>query len=137
MKVFVDTSAFAALENRKDARHAPAVREYRRLIRSDAILITSDYVFDETITLLGLRAGRAVAHSWGRRFLASALFQLEIVDRGVLEESLRIYGASQDQPFSFTDCSSFALMRAGDIGVAFGFDDDFVRYGFDQTPSKR
>lgn len=137
MKVFVDTSAFAALENRKDSRHDLAVRDYRKLIRKDAILITSDYVVDETITLLGIRAGREVAHDWGRRLLASALFRLHIVDRDLLEQALRIYGTAADQAFSFTDCSSFALMRAADIGVAFGFDDDFVRFGFEQTPSRR
>ncbi|MBI4729337.1 MAG: PIN domain-containing protein [Acidobacteria bacterium] len=137
MSVFVDTSAFAALENRRDARHEAAVREYRRLIRARASFLTSDYVFDETLTLLKARAGSQVALRWGERMLASSLFDLLVVDRPMLEKALGVFGSTLDQPFSFTDCASFALMRAHGIGDALAFDDDFVRFGFRALPERR
>jgi hypothetical protein len=136
LKVFVDTSAFVALENRRDRSHERAVRAYRRLLREGASLQTSDYVFDETVTLLGRRAGYQVAVAWGRRMLSSALFELAIVDRAILEGSLDILDGAGDQAFSFTDCTSFALMRARDVASAFAFDDDFARFGFDVVPRR-
>jgi hypothetical protein len=137
VKVFVDTSAFAALENRRDGRHESATREYRRLIRARTSLLTSDYVFDEVVTLLKVRAGAQIALAWGKRLLASSLYELLIVDRTLLDSALDIFGGALDQAFSFTDCTSFALMRAHRIDAAFAFDDDFRRFGFTQVPAGR
>lgn len=137
MNVFVDTSAFAALENRRDTKHESAVREYRRLVRRRDQLVTSDYVFDEVITLLKVRAGAQVALAWGRRMLASSLFDLLVVDRALLEDAMDVFAGALDQPFSFTDCSSFALMRNRSIDAAFAFDEDFRRFGFTQLPARR
>jgi len=136
LKVFVDTSAFVALENRKDAAHAAAVGAYRKILKGAGVLVTSDYVFDETLTLLKRRAGSAVAVEWGRRLLASALFEVLFVDRAVLEASLQVFEGAADQPFSFTDCTSFALMRAHGVDTALAFDDDFARYGFSVLPRR-
>lgn len=137
MTVFVDTSAFVALENRKDTLHAVAVRTFRRLLKDGVALVTSDYCFDETLTLLKLRASAAVAAGWGRRLLASALFEVVFVDRTALEAGLDVFEGASDQPFSFTDYTSFALMRSRGIDSAFAFDDDFASYGFRQLPARR
>lgn len=134
MRVFVDTSAFAALENRADTHHDAAVAAYRGLLDDRAILLTSDYVFDEVVTLLKSRAGPEVALDWGRRLLASTLFELVVVDRELLEAGLEVLAGARDQPFSFTDCTSFALMRGSEIESAFAFDEDFRRFGFDRVP---
>lgn len=136
MKFFVDTSAFVALENRRDAAHATSVRVYRRILRQSAVLVTSDYVFDETVTLLKRRAGSSVAVSWGRRLLSSAVLEVAFVDRAVLDAALQIFEGAGDQPFSFTDCTSFALMRSWGIDSAFTLDDDFAHFGFDVVPRR-
>lgn len=137
MKVFVDTSAFAALENRRDGNHRVAVAEFRKLVRQRDRLFTSDYVLDETITLLKSRAGPRIALSWGQRMLASALFDVLIVDRPLIEEALHVFADALDQAFSFTDCTSFAMMRSGSMDAAFAFDEDFTRFGFTCIPGRR
>jgi len=136
VEVFVDTSAFVALENRGDAVYLAAVRQYRGLLRAGSSLVTSDYVFDETLTLLKIRASAQVALHWGKRMLASSLFHLVVVDRAMIEDGLEVFESAIDQPFSFTDCTSFALMRRRGIGTAFAFDEDFVRFGFDRVPRR-
>lgn len=80
------------------------------------------------------RSSRAIAVAWGRRLLASSLFELSYIDRAVLEAGLVIFEGAADQPFSFTDCTSFALMRARDVGAAFAFDTDFTKFGFQGLP---
>lgn len=130
----MDTSAFVALENRRDAVHGRAVRAYRKMLKDSIRLVTSDYVVDETVTLLKRRAGVDVAAAWGRKLLASGLFEVTFVERSSLESGLDILESTGDQPFSFTDCTSFALMRAQGIETAFAFDADFSRFGFDLIP---
>jgi predicted nucleic acid-binding protein len=46
------------------------------------------------------------------------------------EAALNVYERLDDARLSFTDCISFAVMRALDIPVAFAFDGDFERAGF-------
>ena len=48
----------------------------------------------------------------------------------VLEERpWGIFEQYEDKGFSFTDCTSFALMERLEINTAFVFDDHFVQYG--------
>jgi hypothetical protein len=137
VKVFFDTSGFVALENRRDESHQVALRAYRGMIKAGDLFTTSDYVFDETVTLLKRRAGHRVAVGWGRRLLASAMFEIAIVDRDVLEAGLDVFEGAGAQAFSFTDCTSFALMRAREIDTAFALDEDFTRVGFRRVPRAR
>lgn len=134
MNVFVDTSAFVALENRRDAHHADATKTYRKLIRGGAKFVTSDFVLDETVTLLRARASAGDAVAWGRRLLSSMMFELHLIDRSILVDALRVMEAAADQRFSFTDCTSFVLVSRERLEGAFAFDDDFQRFGIRQLP---
>ena len=44
--------------------------------------------------------------------------------------ALNVYERLEDARLSFTDCVSFAVMRALEISAAFAFDRDFERAGF-------
>jgi predicted nucleic acid-binding protein len=52
-RIFVDTSAFAALADSKDDNHTKAV-EFNHTVRG-ITLITTNYVLDELYTLKGRR----------------------------------------------------------------------------------
>ena len=65
MKLFVDTWGWLSIEDRKDARHAESLNHYQQRIASRGRVFTSDYVLDETFTLLFRR--RAFGEAW--RFL--------------------------------------------------------------------
>jgi len=134
---FVDTSAFVALVDRKDRNHGAAKRTLKALAKARTPLITSAYVADEVITLVRMRLGHATAVDAGEALLRSQWCRLLEVDHATRESAWNIFVRYDDQSFSFTDCTSFALMRALDADDAFTFDrTDFAAAGFTVVPSK-
>ena len=65
MNLFVDSSGWIALFGEGDRFHPQAVAAYRSLINQQLNLLTTDYVFDETVTFLQKHYGTAVAKQCG------------------------------------------------------------------------
>jgi uncharacterized protein len=134
---FIDTSAFVALVDRKDRNHAAAKRTLRTLAKTHTPLVTSTYVADEAITLVRMRLGHAAAVKAGEALLRSRWCRLLDVDTSTRESAWNIFVRYDDHVFSFTDCTSFALMRAIETDEAFTFDrSDFSAAGFAVIPRK-
>lgn len=127
--IFVDTSAFVAVENRRDANHESALKFKKDALNSGESFTTSDYVLDECLTLLRVRSGYPVAVSFGEAMRASQFLRIERVTEDIFDRAWNIFKKYGDQSFSFTDCTSFALMEQSGITTAFTFDDDFKTYG--------
>ena len=127
--IFVDTSAFLALENRKDQYHQSALMFRDSLLKSKESLITSDYVLDESYTIIRLRAGHKIAVRFGEMIQATALIEIRYLTKETLQEAWDIFKSFSDKEFSFTDCTSFALMQSLQIRVAFTFDEHFNQFG--------
>jgi len=135
-QIFVDTSAFVALTDKKDRSHAAAKRCLQTLARSRRPLVTSTYVADEVIALVRMRLGHAVALTAGEALLESRWCQLIDIDEALRARAWSIFSTYSDQTFSFTDCTSFALMRSLGAEEAFTFDRrDFAAAGFSVIPS--
>jgi predicted nucleic acid-binding protein len=114
MTVFIDTWGFKALLDAKDSHHNTAKEIYSRLWEMKAKLITSDYVLDETYTLLS-RAGNARAVRIFSETIASAAEEnfLEIawVGKRFFYEALEMKLKYTDKlAVSFTDFTSMAIM---------------------------
>lgn len=129
-RLFVDTSAWIALANGAEASHetvsaalrAPGVR-----------LVTSTFVFDETTTLCRLRLGHAVAVRVGEVLRGDGV-DLVHVTPDDLATAWDLFKARSDQAYSFTDCTSFVVMRRLRLDTAAALDADFVREGFRVVP---
>lgn len=133
--IFVDTSAFFAIENRRDTHHPEALRFRDECLKTGQRLVTSDYVLDESYTIIRLRAGHHVAVQFGEDLRTSQLIHIEHITPEITEMAWRIFKAYRDHNFSFTDCTSFALMEHLHINKAFTFDVHFQEYGrFDLMP---
>ena len=133
--VFVDTSAFVALIDRADRNHSAAKRCLRRLAHIRRPLVTSTYVIDETLTLIRMDLGHSTAVAFGNRLRETRWCQVIEVGEATHASAWGILVRYDDQLFSFTDCTSFALMRAADIDTAFTFDRrDFSAAGFAVIP---
>jgi predicted nucleic acid-binding protein len=65
VRLFLDTSAFVALEDLDDADHGRALEFRDKMRRGNTpfrALYTSNYVVDETLTLLRFHCGHRVAN---------------------------------------------------------------------------
>jgi len=124
--IFVDTGAWFALLVPNDRDHAAAAR-WLGLNREP--LITTDYVLDETLTLLKVRAETKRALDWGARMLAGELAGIERVAWNDFGQAWEMFCRFRDKGWSFTDCTSFVVMARLGVDAAFSFDEHFRQYG--------
>jgi hypothetical protein len=127
--IFIDTSAFLAIENREDSYHESALEFRDACLKSRRIFVTSDYVLDESYTIIRLRAGHDIAVQFGEALRTSQFIHIEHVTPEIIEDAWKIFKTYGDHAFSFTDCTSFALMEHLNISTAFAFDAHFREYG--------
>jgi len=119
---FVDTSAWVALFVEADARHQAA----RAWINSNPdSLVTSDYIVDEVLTLISARFRRQTAIRAGDVLFGQDLAELVQVTDEDKERAWGIFQSHSDKGWSFTDCTSYALMPRLGITIAFAFDRHF------------
>lgn len=136
-KIFVDTGVWYALKNTRDTQHQ-ATQEFFAGLRGQALFFTSDYVADEAITLTRMRLkNHQVAADLARELFAEKAAKMVFVSPYHHTRALEIFTSSSDQFFSYTDCTSFAVMEALQIREALAFDSDFEKFGFQQAIQQR
>ena len=124
--IFTDTSAWYAYMDKDDAGDNSAVNVIRNLSRP---LITSNYIFDEIMTLAKLRLGFDVAATFGEKLWSQEIAGLVRVTAQDEAEAWKIFLKFKGKGFSFTDCTSFAIMERLCISEAFTLDSHFSQYG--------
>jgi predicted nucleic acid-binding protein len=126
--IFVDTSFWVALRNRRDAHHVEAKQLLDAF--SDTQLTTSNHVQGETWTYLRRRAGHQAAAEF-----------LDVLDRsprvGIMRVSQEVEGRAltwlrqhDEREYSFVDATSFVAMSSLRIHEALAFDGDFSAAGY-------
>lgn len=125
-RIFVDTSAWYAIIDKTDQNHTVAVGKIQMV---DRPLLTSNYILDEIPTLLKTRLGSPIAIPFGQKLLDEEVSTLVRITEEDEARAWRIFCQYEDKAFSFTDCTSFALMERLEIDTAFAFDDHFHQYG--------
>ncbi|MFH1029295.1 MAG: PIN domain-containing protein [Pseudomonadota bacterium] len=129
--IFVDTSAWYALVDSDDADHAAAVAFHTS---NTTPLVTTNAVFSETITLIRYRIGHDTARIFGQKLKESSFVRIAVVTPADEERAWEIFIKYRDQNFSFTDCTSFAVMQRMKINAAFTFDRHFKVMKFEVAP---
>jgi predicted nucleic acid-binding protein len=97
-------------------------------------LVTSNYVFDETVTLTQARLGHRRAVAVGRTLLDPATVELLRVMPPDERAAWALFERRPDKTYSFTDCTSFVLMRRERIAQAIALDAHFAQEGFTVLP---
>ena len=132
MKMFVDSGAWYALADAADEHHRAATEFVRQL---DAVfLLTTDYIVDETVTLLLFGLSHRAAVAFLRSVHRSARLSCEQVTPDHLRRAEHIFTRYSDKRWSFTDCVSFAFMEDHGLKDAFTFDGNFEEFGLRMHP---
>lgn len=126
--IFVDTSFWVALTNRRDPRHRQAADLLAAHVGD--LLVTTNEVRGETWTFLRRRAGHGAAVSFLDALGSSPRVQLARVGEQVEADAESWLRKRDDREFSWVDATSFATMRERRIVAALAFDGDFAAAGF-------
>ena len=129
-EVFVDTSGFYALVAKGDSAHAAASAFLRRAAGKKRRFFTTDYVLDETATLLSARGLRHLVAQVFEIVLNSKACAVEWMDPEKFSETRGFFSKRADQAWSFTDCFSFLVMRELAVSEALTKDRNFQEAGF-------
>jgi predicted nucleic acid-binding protein len=126
--IFVDTSFWVALRNRRDTRQGVALTLLELHARDQ--LITSNHVRGETWTFLRRKAGHRSAVDFLDAVDRSPRLRIIRVSAEIEDQAVRWLRRHDERKYSFVDATSFATMQSLRIRDALAFDEDFSAAGF-------
>lgn len=124
--IFVDTGAWFASVVPSDSEHQQAILWLKNNQES---LLTTDYVIDETLTLLRARGEKKRAIVLGEAFFSGKLSQIYYLTEDDIKLTWKVFSNFHDKEWSFTDCSSKIIIEKLGIKKAFCFDHHFRQFG--------
>ena len=131
--VFIDTWGWLALGHRRDARHREINALYKELRYGGVYIYTTDYVFDEVMTLLFRREAFEEAVRFMEGIFRAVEAEQLIVERITSDRfasAWRLRKRLQDKPkVSFTDLTSMIVMKERGIKDALTEDEHFIQVG--------
>ena len=132
--LFVDTAGWIACVDADDPAHHKAAAARNAWLEQGGVLVTTDYVADETLTLLRLRLGLDATEEWWRQVDSSTRLRWELVTPTRADKARELFFRYRDKEFSFTDCASFVVMRELKLREALTTDHHFAQAGFTLLP---
>lgn len=126
MSIFVDTGAWFASLVPADRNHLKVVAF---LQHNPLPLVTTDYIIDETLTLLRARGEAAKAVRLGRQLMDLQIANVVHVTPQIFSKAWELF---RDQParwWSFTDCTSKVVMDERHLRQALSLDRHFAEFG--------
>lgn len=119
--ILIDTNVLVAYLNERDTLHDRAVKLAEKISGGNyGPAIISEYIFDETVTVLSARAGRKQAIMFGNDLLKN--FDIIQVTAPLFRAAWWLFKGSTG--LSFTDCTNIAMVKELEICIA-TFDNDF------------
>ena len=140
MKIFIDTWGWLTLRDRDETRHGDVKEFYQQLRDGNEMIYTSDYVLDETITLVFKRLPfKTAKESLAKldKAIEQGYLQVEWVTPERFEKAKILRPKYQDKPkISFTDLSSMVVMEELGLKDIITGDEHFehVGMGFQRKP---
>jgi predicted nucleic acid-binding protein len=132
--LFVDTAGWVACIDAADPAHDGSAAARDTWLREGGVLITTDYIADETLTLLRVRLGLGTAEAWWQQVETSPRLRWEYVGLAQADKARGLFFRYRDKEFSFTDCTSFVVMRQLKLREVLTTDHHFAQAGFITLP---
>jgi predicted nucleic acid-binding protein len=132
--LFVDTAGWMACADAADPAHRAATKARDLWLERGGLFVTTDYIADETLTLIRFRLSHAAAESWWRQVDGSSRLRWESVTTSRADKARSLFFRYQDKDFSFTDCTSFVVMRELKLRDVLTTDHHFAQIGFTLVP---
>lgn len=133
-ELFVDTSAWYPIADKSVAGAAKVRRALHDRVAAGARIVTTNLIVAETHALLLRRVGREVALAFARNVVRAPNV---VVSSDPDLEAVAVANWLErfdDQPFSFADAVSFAVMKQRGIRHALTLDRHFTVAGFVALP---
>lgn len=124
--VFVDTGFWFGLLVKNDPRNQQCT-DWFSLLREP--VVTSDYVVDETLTLLLMRGERTKAIEFGNLVIVGTTVALHMVSEAQFNRSWILFQQLSGAGLSFTDCTSHIVAQDLDVTKIASFDQHFRTTG--------
>jgi predicted nucleic acid-binding protein len=135
--VFVDTGGWMACADGADPAHVPCRAARDGALEAGHALITTDFVIDETLTLIRFRLGLRAANAWWQQIDGSARLRWERVESDRFERARQLFFHYRDKDLSFIDCTSIVVMREMKLSAVLTTDRHFRQVGFEVLPASR
>jgi uncharacterized protein len=132
--LFVDTAGWMAMADESDPLHRAALRVRDKHLEKAGLLVTTDYVMDESLTLIRVRIGLDAAGAFWEQTSESPRLRWERIDTRRFQAAKEWFFRWKDKSFSFTDCTSFVVMRELHLKKALTCDRHFRDAGFAIVP---
>jgi hypothetical protein len=128
--IFMDSSGLYALADEHDPLHVAAETRVHELLHAKSRFILTDYILDESVTLASARSGTRAALRLLDLVEGSSAFEMQWVGQIRFAAAKAFFRKHADHHYSFTDCTSFVVMRELGLGAALTSDRHFKEAGF-------
>jgi predicted nucleic acid-binding protein len=130
VKLFIDSWGWLVLEDSRDPLHQAATRTYAEAAKSSGNVFTTNFVLDETISLLFRRRPFEEAARFTKGLLTSPLIGIEEITQTRFRRAFDLRLAFRDKPdISFTDLTIMIVAQELNITHILTGDRHFIQAG--------
>jgi uncharacterized protein len=130
VKLFVDTWGWVVLEDSRDPFHQAASLTYAEAAKSSGNVFTTNFVLDETLSLLFRRRPFDEAERFARGLLTSPFIGIEEITQARFRKAFDLRRTFRDKPdISFTDLTTMIVAQDLNVTDILSGDRHFIQAG--------
>jgi predicted nucleic acid-binding protein len=131
--IFLDTSFLFAWLNQEDKFHDQAMNLIQSCKDKHVCFCLTDYIIDEILTLVLIKTSKKKAVEIAEEIMESChhdpSVRLIYIQEPLFAEAMKIFCEFKDKNWSFTDCTSYVVMKNYQISEGASFDKHFREFG--------